>query len=60
MGVTASFKPGLFSFQLISRFVIQHCKFDLPLVAPEMFLFCYKFKFNYWKRHRERLHLLAL
>ena len=31
-----------------SRFVIQHCKFDLPLtIAAEMFLFSYKFKFNY-------------
>ena len=32
--VTGSFEPAL-----ISRFVIQHCKFDLPLtIATEMFL----------------------
>ena len=39
--VTARFEPGLLSFQLVSRFVIQHCKFDLLTTAPEVFLFSY-------------------
>ena len=58
--VTASFEPGLLSFQLISRFVIQHCKFDLPLTtAPEVFLFFLEIKFNYWKGDKERFPFVS-